>query len=204
MTTSDGLQMARELDPKGLRTVGVITKIDLMDRGTNAKNMLSGKDVPLRLGYVGVKNRSQADINENMAVKDAVEREKMYFATHPVYSTLPQNMLGTDVLTSRLSKVMFTHIKHNLPEITKEIREKAKEIEERLRDLGPPLPAEGSEKMHVLWNMITDFVTIYKNTITGKFDSKRYNSSNPSGRKELSGGAKIKLHFYGLYKNFSD
>jgi replication fork clamp-binding protein CrfC len=58
MTTSDGLQMARELDPKGLRTVGVITKIDLMDRGTNAKNMLSGKDVPLRLGYVGVKNRS--------------------------------------------------------------------------------------------------------------------------------------------------
>jgi dynamin 1-like protein len=89
MTTSDGLQMARQLDPKGLRTLGVITKIDIMDRGTNAKNMLSGKDVPLRLGYVGVKNRSQADINENMAVKDAVEREKLYFATHPVYSTLP-------------------------------------------------------------------------------------------------------------------
>jgi replication fork clamp-binding protein CrfC len=67
----------------------VITKIDIMDRGTNAKNMLSGKDVPLRLGYVGVKNRSQQDINENIAVKDAVEREKLYFATHPVYSTLP-------------------------------------------------------------------------------------------------------------------
>ncbi len=51
--------MARELDPKGLRTIGVITKIDIMDKGTNAKNMISGKDVPLRLGYVGVKNRSQ-------------------------------------------------------------------------------------------------------------------------------------------------
>ena len=59
MTTSDGLHMARELDPKGLRTLGVITKIDIMDRGTNAKRMLTGQDVPLRLGYVGVKNRSQ-------------------------------------------------------------------------------------------------------------------------------------------------
>lgn len=50
--------MARDLDPRGIRTVGVITKIDIMDRGTNAKRMLMGQDVPLRLGYIGVKNRS--------------------------------------------------------------------------------------------------------------------------------------------------
>ena len=156
--------------------------------------------MPLRLGYVGVKNRSQQDIIDNMSVRDAIEREKLYFATHPVYSTMTQNMLGTDILSSKLSKVMFTHIKHNLPEITKEIREKAKEIEDRLKDLGPPMPIEGNEKMHLLWNMITDFVAIYKNTITGKFDSKRYANNNPNGKKELSGGAKIKLHFYGLYK----
>jgi vacuolar protein sorting-associated protein 1 len=175
MTTSDGLHMARELDPKGLRTIGVITKIDIMDRGTNAKRMLTGQDVPLRLGYVGVKNRSQQDILDNMSVKDAIEKEKLYFATHPVYSTMPPNTLGTEVLTSKLTKVLFTHIKHNLPEITKEIRDKVRDIEDRLRDLGPPLPADGTEKMHLMWNMITDFITIYKNTITGKFDSKRYN-----------------------------
>ena len=113
---------------------------------------------------------------------------------------MPQGTLGTEILSNKLTKVMFTHIKHNLPDITKEIREKAKDIEERLRDLGPPLPSEATEKMHLLWNMITDFVTIYKNTITGKFDSKRYNNSNPTGKKELSGGAKIKLHFYNLYR----
>jgi GTP-binding protein EngB required for normal cell division len=45
MTTSDGLQMARQLDPKGIRTVGVITKIDIMDRGTNAKRMIMNQDV---------------------------------------------------------------------------------------------------------------------------------------------------------------
>ena len=40
----------------------MVTKIDIMDRGTNAKNMIMNKEVPLRLGYVGVKNRAQADI----------------------------------------------------------------------------------------------------------------------------------------------
>ena len=63
----------------------------------------------------------------------------------------------------------------SLKKYTKEIREKAKDLEDRLKDLGPPLPSGASDKMHLLWNMITDFVTIYKNTITGKFDSKRYN-----------------------------
>ena len=54
--------MARKVDPDGKRTIGVITKIDIMDRGTNAKNMLLGKEVQLKLGYVGCKNRSQEDI----------------------------------------------------------------------------------------------------------------------------------------------
>lgn len=59
ISTSDALKMARELDPKGIRTVGVITKIDIMDKGTNAKRMLLGQEIPLRLGFVGIKNRSQ-------------------------------------------------------------------------------------------------------------------------------------------------
>lgn len=58
MTTSDGLQMARQVDPKGIRTIGVITKIDIMDKGTSAKRMIEGKDVQLRMGFVGIKNRS--------------------------------------------------------------------------------------------------------------------------------------------------
>ena len=58
ISTFDGLQMARELDPKVFRTIGVLSKIDIMDKGTNAKRMLTGQDIPLRLGYAGVKNRS--------------------------------------------------------------------------------------------------------------------------------------------------
>ena len=53
MSTSDALQLARRVDPRGVRTIGVITKVDLMDSGTDACKMLLGEEIPLRLGYTG-------------------------------------------------------------------------------------------------------------------------------------------------------
>jgi len=79
MTTSDGLQMARHLDPKGIRTIGVITKVDIMDRGTNARKMIENKEVHLRLGFVGVKNRAQEDIVNQIPVKEAIAKERAFF-----------------------------------------------------------------------------------------------------------------------------
>ena len=55
--------MAKKMDPHGERTLGVLTKIDIMNPGSDAKKMLSGQEIELRLGFVGVKNRSQLDIN---------------------------------------------------------------------------------------------------------------------------------------------
>jgi dynamin 1-like protein len=197
MTTSDALQMARDLDPKGIRTLGVITKIDIMDKGTNAKQMIMGHEVPLRLGYVGVKNRSQQDINDKMRVKKALAEEKLFFSSHPIYSTLPSENLGTVSLTKKLTKVLFTHIKNYLPQIVKEINIKRREVDERLRELGPPLPSESTEKMQLLWNMVTEFCTNFRNTIGG-----RYITSQEKATKGVSGGARIKHYYYKIYKEF--
>lgn len=82
-------------------------------------------------------------------------------------------MLGIGNLTTKLSKILFTHIKHSLPDIMKEIRDKMKETEEDLKDLGDPMPQGDQEKMQLLWGMVTEFVTIYKNTISGRYDNKR-------------------------------
>lgn len=165
MTTSEGLHMARAIDKNGVRTIGVITKIDIMDRGTNAKRMIMNQEVHLRLGYVGVKNRAQEDIQNQLSVKEAMEKEESFFAQHAVYSTMPPGLLGCNTLTTKLTKILFTHIKHNLPEIIKEVRTKLAETEDELRDLGPPMPSSDADKMHLLWNMITEFVQTYKNQI---------------------------------------
>lgn len=49
----------------GRRTLAVITKLDLMDAGTDAMDMLCGRVIPVKLGILGVVNRSQADIKSN-------------------------------------------------------------------------------------------------------------------------------------------
>ncbi len=119
---------------------------------------------------------------------------------------MPPGLLGCDVLTNKLTKILFTHIKHNLPEIIKEIRSKLKDCETELNDLGPPMPSTQSDKMHLLWNMVTEFVQTYKNQIQGKYDARRANPTSNGGpvRAELSGGARIKMNFYKLYGEFTE
>lgn len=75
MATSQGLDLARRWDPTGDRTLGVITKIDIMDRGTDASAMIMNREIPLKLGYVGIKNRSQEDINNKVKVSQALNKE---------------------------------------------------------------------------------------------------------------------------------
>lgn len=59
-----------------------------MDSGTNAKSMLMGMDVPLKLGFVGIKNRSQQDIINKVKVQQALVMERDFFRKHPIYSTM--------------------------------------------------------------------------------------------------------------------
>jgi replication fork clamp-binding protein CrfC len=200
VTTSDGLLMAQRVDKAGIRTLGVITKIDIMDRGTNAKNVLLGKEVQLKLGFVGVKNRSQEDINNLMRVEAALRDEREYFSRHEVYSSMPPGYLGTEVLTQKLTKILFTHIKNFLPDIIRETMLRIKDCEERLRDLGPSAPADMRSKLQLLWNMCTDFIELFKNTIRGKYDKR----ANTRITRDLVGGATIKLSFNSLLQDYAD
>eukprot|EP00331_Platyophrya_macrostoma_P028242 CAMPEP_0176434354 /NCGR_PEP_ID=MMETSP0127-20121128/16626_1 /TAXON_ID=938130 /ORGANISM="Platyophrya macrostoma, Strain WH" /LENGTH=781 /DNA_ID=CAMNT_0017817073 /DNA_START=42 /DNA_END=2387 /DNA_ORIENTATION=+ len=198
ISTSDALQIARNIDPKGLRTIGVITKIDIMDRGTNAKSMLLGTDIPLKLGYVGVRGRSNQDIKDGISVKKGLEDERKFFASHPVYSTMPNGYTGTDALTQKLTKVLYAHIRTYLPDIYKEIVAKMHECEDRLKDLGTPLPQTAGEKLHVLWEMTTSFCENFKNQIRGKYDMKHFQV-----KTELSGAAKIRSMFNDVYEDYT-
>uniref|UniRef100_A0A0G4FVQ9 Dynamin-type G domain-containing protein n=1 Tax=Chromera velia CCMP2878 TaxID=1169474 RepID=A0A0G4FVQ9_9ALVE len=200
ISTSDALQLARRADPKGVRTIGVITKIDLMDRGTDAVRMLQGEDIPLRLGYVGVRNRSQQDIRSGKKIKDALEDEKMFFANHPTYRALPPTLLGSRSLTDKLTKVLFRHIRHFLPEIKREINVRVRTLQGRLDELGLGVPVDVAERVQLIWTMITDYCEIYKSTIRGKYDRKLQHYFE----NELPGGAHIRALFNELLEEFVD
>lgn len=158
ISTSDGLQLAKQIDPDGRRTIGVITKIDIMDRGTDAKKLLLGEEIHLKLGWVGIVNRSQADINEDKRVKNALENEQKFFASTPPYNTMPKGFLGTDVLTTKATSVMYNQIKHFMPEIVKELNDKTRDCETRLNEIGPGMPDTEIERKQLLNKLCNQFV----------------------------------------------
>jgi len=106
LANSDGLKLAREVDPEGQRTIGVLTKVDLMDDGTDVVDILAGRIIPLRLGYVPVVNRGQRDIENKKAISFALEGEKNFFENHRAYRN-KSSYCGTPYLARKLNLVSF-------------------------------------------------------------------------------------------------
>jgi replication fork clamp-binding protein CrfC len=104
LANSDGLKLAREVDPEGQRTIGVLTKVDLMDDGTDVVDILAGRIIPLRLGYVPVVNRGQRDIENKKAISYALEHEKNFFENHKAYRNKAA-YCGTPYLARKLNLV---------------------------------------------------------------------------------------------------
>lgn len=103
LANSDALKLAKEVDPQGLRTIGVITKLDLMDEGTDARDVLENKLLPLRRGYIGVVNRSQKDIEGKKDIRAALAAERKFFLSHPAYRHMADRM-GTPHLQKTLNQ----------------------------------------------------------------------------------------------------
>ena len=116
LAISDALKLAREVDPDGMRTIGVLTKLDLMDDGTDAKDILENRTLPLRRGYVGVVNRSQRDIEGRKDIRAAMAAERKFFLSHPAYRSMADRM-GTPYLQRVLNQQLSNHIRETLPSL---------------------------------------------------------------------------------------
>ena len=197
IATSDGLMLAKDIDVAGTRTLGVLTKLDIMDAGTDAKKVLMNEEIPLKLGYVGVKNRSKQDLNNKISMAETQRKEREFFKTHPVYKNLPAGHLGTEVLINKLTKIYFRIIRENLPRIVKAINDRVKTAEEELQGLGQPMPTDDAGKMSMLWNMINEYCDVFRKVLQGKYNNKRVNFL------EGEGGFKIKILYKKLLEEFT-
>ena len=198
IATSDGLMLAKQIDTGGVRTIGVLTKLDIMDAGTDARKALMNEEIPLKLGYVGVKNRSKQDLNNKLPMSEMVKKEKEFFRNHPVYKNMPIGYLGTDILIQKLTKIYFKIIRENLPRIIKAINDRMKEAEEELSSLGNPMPIDDAGKMSLLWTMLNEYCDIFRNVLKGKYDNKRLAFLKDEG------GYKIKVLYKKLLNEFTN
>ena len=154
LANSDALKLARSVDPSGNRTIGVITKLDLMDEGTHALEIFEGKLCPLRKGYIGIVNRSQKDIDGNKGIKDALKKEKQFFLNSPYRHLV--NKMGSNYLQHFLSKELIEHIRNNLPELLSSLEKKLQDVSEELNALGGG-NLGSKNKMTLLYRLINLF-----------------------------------------------
>uniref|UniRef100_A0A8C5HLH8 Dynamin-1-like protein n=1 Tax=Gouania willdenowi TaxID=441366 RepID=A0A8C5HLH8_GOUWI len=181
MATSEALKVAREVDPDGRRTLAVVTKLDLMDAGTDAMDVLMGRVIPVKLGLIGVVNRSQLDINNKKSVVDAI-RDEHAFLQKKYPSLATRN--GTKYLARTLNRLLMHHIRDCLPELKTRINVLAAQYQSLLSSYGEPVEDQSA----TLLQLITKFATEYCNTIEG---TAKYIET-----AELCGGARICYIFH--------
>lgn len=192
LANSDGLNLARQVDPEGLKTIGVLTKIDIMDEGTNVLDILAGRVIPLRLGYVPVVNRSQKDITDNKNIKKALDDEKNFFENHPAYASKAQ-YCGTPFLARKLNLILMHHIRECLPDIKTKVSQQLQKYKAELAELGEPLEDEEKHVSDTLLSVITEFCSEFRTMLEGQ--SENLSSS------ELSGGARISFVFHEIFSS---
>ncbi|CAM9678280.1 unnamed protein product [Scytosiphon promiscuus] len=194
LANSDALKMAREVDPKGDRTVGVLTKIDLMDPGTDAGDMLDNRVIPLKRGFVGVINRGQKDIDDGVSIRQALQKEAAYFRDHPSYKGLDKRV-GTANLSKTLNQILMHHIRDCLPEIKSKLNVMMQSVSQELAELGESTDCvSGASLTATLLTLLSNFASNFHAAVDGR-------GSSPDGieMNELYGGARISYIFHEIF-----
>uniref|UniRef100_A0A8C3FW08 Dynamin-2 n=2 Tax=Emydidae TaxID=8476 RepID=A0A8C3FW08_CHRPI len=187
LANSDALKMAKEVDPQGLRTIGVITKLDLMDEGTDARDILENKLLPLRRGYIGVVNRSQKDIEGKKDIRAALAAERKFFLSHPAYRHMADRM-GTPHLQKVLNQQLTNHIRDTLPSLRSKLQSQLLSLEKEVEEYKNFRPDDPTRKTKALLQMVQQFGVDFEKRIEG--------SGDQVDTLELSGGARINRIFH--------
>lgn len=187
--TSESLHIAKSVDPNGHRTLAVVTKIDIMDKGTNAFEFLCGEVIPVKLGIIGVVNRSQKDINQHKTIEQSLEAEKIFFKI--MYPTIADKH-GTIVLGQRLQYQLINKIKETCPELKKKILDMHSMYSLQLRQFKELT----NNYDRSLLNLLTQIATSYVACLDGQ--------ANSTSSMKLNGGAEISNYFKTIFNQDID
>ncbi|KAJ4265013.1 hypothetical protein NW762_005256 [Fusarium torreyae] len=143
------LTYAKEADPEGKRTLGVLTKPDLaVEEATKGVvvDLVLGKRRDLQLGYCVVKNRGADDNSSSSDVRNA--QEKGFFTQSP-WTKLPADRVGIPALKTRLGQLLMDRTKHEFPKVRTELMTKQRECETLLKAMGESRSTEAEQRIYV-------------------------------------------------------
>uniref|UniRef100_UPI0037E76C76 dynamin 3a isoform X1 n=1 Tax=Semicossyphus pulcher TaxID=241346 RepID=UPI0037E76C76 len=187
LANSDALKLAKDVDPQGQRTIGVITKLDLMDAGTDARNILENRLLPLRRGYIGVVNRSQKDIDGRKDIKAALLAEQQFFLSHPAYRHMADSM-GTLYLQRILNQQLTNHIRDTLPAVRSHLQDQLLALNREAEEYRQFSPDDPARRTKTLLQLVQRLSVDFEKLIEG--------SGDEVDTVSLSAGARINRIFH--------
>lgn len=163
-----------------------------MDHGTNALDILTGRVYPLKLGFIGVVNRSQQDIQGNKPMDEALRAEAEFFKHHPAYRNIA-NRCGTHFLAKTLNTTLMGHIRERLPDIKARLNTLMGQTQQELASYGDMHFSGKEHRGSLILTQMTRFATSFISSIDG--------TSTDISTKELCGGARIYYIFNSVFGN---
>ncbi|XP_059696081.1 interferon-induced GTP-binding protein Mx-like [Haemorhous mexicanus] len=165
IATTEALKMAQEVDPTGERTIGILTKPDLVDRGTEEAivKILQNRVIPLKKGYMIVKCRGQQDIHNKLTLAAAIQQERNFFENHKYFRVFMQQGKATiPHLAEKLTDELVKHIIKTLPALESQIRDTLHKTLQDLQRYRRGTPQTESEKLFFL----TDLIKLFNHDIS--------------------------------------
>uniref|UniRef100_A0A672Z9S9 Interferon-induced GTP-binding protein Mx n=1 Tax=Sphaeramia orbicularis TaxID=375764 RepID=A0A672Z9S9_9TELE len=209
IATTEALKMAQEVDPDGERTLGILTKPDLVDKGTEQTviEIVRNEVIHLKKGYMIVRCRGQKEITKNVSLSEAIRKEKAFFKEHAFFNVLYDDGHATiPKLAENLTLELVHHIEKCLPQLEEQIKNKLIQTNAELQRYGDGPPTDKSDNGSFLIDKVTAFLQDMISLTTGeeqKFGENIYYTlrqefENWRSRVENSGRAL----FYVYYKTF--
>lgn len=157
------LHFVRQHDPAGARTIGVLTKVDLLNVGADvARYVCADKTpAPLRLqhGYFLCRNRPTAEVRRGLTVEEGHKREATYFAGHAAYAPLrAAGRLGVPALRTSLGEILVEHLRAHLPAVLSEVDAALVGAQQELLELGDGPPATATGRATAVQVSVADLV----------------------------------------------
>lgn len=194
-------KLAREIDPSGHRTLGIITKPDLLHAGSDSESafvkLAKNENIYFKLGWHVLKNRDYDTRDSTTLERDLAEKD--FFKTNIWSSALPPSQLGISTLRPRLSKVLLSQILRELPSLMSDVENGLTQCKRQLEMLGGPRGTIAEQRAYLLQASQT-FVYLIGASIDGKYNHPFFGNAdtNEGYAKRLRAVVQLTLqHFAG-------
>jgi interferon-induced GTP-binding protein Mx1 len=173
IATVDILERAQSVDPSGQRTIGVVTKTDLVGPGSEEEvvSVVTNVRKPLALGYVMVKNRTQKDIQDKISTSRARDLETEFFQRHSVFKKVNPQLVGITQLSKKLTLLLLDRIKTELAPMRSLVDKLLGDVraEMRLFPSSTKLSRTTAERQKLFVATVQDFVRQLADSVRGEY-----------------------------------